>query len=337
MTRPAYWGIDFETANSLRGSPCAVALARVEDGQLAGTRRWLIRPSDDVLDGEPLDRYFDQWNVNLHGIGPGDVSDAPTWPEVLAELVAAVGSAPVVGHNASFDLGVVRDACDYEGIDWPDWSYICTLTTGRRVWPALPSYALPVVCDAAGVTLGAHHDPVADAAAAAEILLAALDVTGTSTLDDYLEAVGYRWGRLLPDGGWSGCTRIPPDRIPPDGNGNRYNDEQQLHVEQTAALDDIKGVEVVLTGHVPGRTKAEVHDMIEAAGGAWQPQIRQSTGLLVCGSVPPGVLRDTSTLTRKQEKAVRWGIEMMDARDFLAVLEDTAAPRITGRDQSAAG
>lgn len=41
-----YTAIDFETANSYRGSPCSVGLVKVRDRQVVDTRQWLIRPPE---------------------------------------------------------------------------------------------------------------------------------------------------------------------------------------------------------------------------------------------------------------------------------------------------
>ncbi|HSV92226.1 MAG TPA: hypothetical protein VLH81_04080, partial [Desulfobacterales bacterium] len=40
----SFVALDFETANAFRGSPCAVGLARVLDGEVVETARWLMRP-----------------------------------------------------------------------------------------------------------------------------------------------------------------------------------------------------------------------------------------------------------------------------------------------------
>jgi DNA polymerase III epsilon subunit-like protein len=37
----------------------------------------------------------------------------------LAEILAIVDGRTVVAHNASFDLGVIRDACNETECAWP--------------------------------------------------------------------------------------------------------------------------------------------------------------------------------------------------------------------------
>lgn len=56
--------IDLERANSSRGSPCPAGLVKVRNGQVGGTRRWLIRPREAV-------DSFDVWNTAVDGITSG--------------------------------------------------------------------------------------------------------------------------------------------------------------------------------------------------------------------------------------------------------------------------
>ncbi len=65
-----YTAIDFETANSYRGSPCSVGLVRVRDGIPVEECHWLIRPPEQV-------DHFDHFNIALHGITPEMVATAP--------------------------------------------------------------------------------------------------------------------------------------------------------------------------------------------------------------------------------------------------------------------
>lgn len=48
-----FCAIDFETANAFRGSPCAVGLARVVDGQIVETRRLLMQPPEGYDSFDP--------------------------------------------------------------------------------------------------------------------------------------------------------------------------------------------------------------------------------------------------------------------------------------------
>lgn len=143
--------VDFETANEYRGSPCAVAMVAVEGDEVVQQHRTLIQPPPQVA-------YFSPFCVSLHGITADQVRHAPSWAEAMSSMVRLIDGRTVVAHNAAFDMGVVRDACDLAKVRWPDLSYACTLVLARRTWPLI-SYSLPWVADAAGHALTDHHDP----------------------------------------------------------------------------------------------------------------------------------------------------------------------------------
>ncbi len=172
----SFCAIDFETANSYRGSPCAVGLVKVVDGRVVDTRCYLMRPPAGFDD-------FDAFNIDLHGITPAMVRGEPRFKERLPEILAFADGLPFVAHNAAFDMGVIRDACDVSDLAWPQASYACTLVFSRVTWNLL-SYSLPWVAEAANVTFDHHHDPEADAMAAASILLAIAHHFAATTLEE---------------------------------------------------------------------------------------------------------------------------------------------------------
>ena len=92
--------IDFETANQMPQSACSVGLARFdESGQVLDTFYSLMKP--------PLgyDRFFGR-NIEIHGIRPADVKDAPDfgylWPEIEWMYVGG-------NESAKYWLGVLND------------------------------------------------------------------------------------------------------------------------------------------------------------------------------------------------------------------------------------
>lgn len=192
----SFVAIDFETANSFRGSPCAVGLARVRDGAVVATARWLIGPPAAY-------DHFDGFNMMLHGITPEMVEHEPRFAARLPEILAFVGDLPVVAHNAGFDVGVIRDACDASGLPWPDLRYACSLVLARQTYDLL-SYSLPWVAEAAGSPLDHHHDPAADAAACAAIVLDLARRREAASLPDLVTASRCFLGHVGGDS-WEGC------------------------------------------------------------------------------------------------------------------------------------
>jgi DNA polymerase-3 subunit epsilon len=121
-----YTAIDFETANSYRGSPCAVGLVRVRNAVPVDARRWLMRPPELV-------DYFDPFNTWVHGITAEDVANEPRWNELLSAITEFFGADLVVAHNAGFDIGVMRYACAADNIEWPAMRFLCATRSGMSV------------------------------------------------------------------------------------------------------------------------------------------------------------------------------------------------------------
>ena len=153
--------IDFETADNGRDSACAVALVRVERGQIVQRLCRRIRP--------PRRNFI--WS-HIHGITWDDVAAEPVFETVWADCQGVLeGVDYLVAHNAPFDRSVVRACCKTAGLPEPAAPWRCTVQIARRIWGLRPT-TLPEVCRHLGVPL-AHHDPASDAHACAQIILAA--------------------------------------------------------------------------------------------------------------------------------------------------------------------
>lgn len=154
-----YVAIDFETAGYSGHSACAVGLARIENGRLAGSFYQLLRPpSSRVLFTE------------IHGLTWPMLKDAPTFVEIWPECSAFMqGARFLLAHNASFDRRVLLACCRAAGLPAPELPFLCTLRGSRRSLP-LPSKKLNRVCEYFGIAL-THHHAASDAAACAEIYL----------------------------------------------------------------------------------------------------------------------------------------------------------------------
>ena len=303
----SFCAIDFETANAYRGSPCAVGLVKVVDGVVVGTRRWLMRPPKDYDE-------FDDFNVMLHGITPAMVRGEPRFKERLPEILVFADGLPFVAHNAAFDMGVIRDACDVSDLSWPDASYACTLVFSRVTWDLL-SYSLPWVAEAAGVSFDHHHDPDADARAAASILLAIAQHHGATSLEEIAKATHARLGSMATDE-WSGCHRTWSGGIAevPLTNPNASPDHP-FYARQ-----------IVFTGALSSMTRATAWDRVAEVGGQPAPGVTKHTDVLVIGYQDARMLRPSMALSRKAEKARDLrdrgqAIEVMPEGDFVQLLE----------------
>ncbi len=179
--------IDFETANSSPASPCAVGLVRVVEGELQESLSMLFQP--------PLGYdWFHPGNIAVHGIKPEDVADAPGYGEILPELLLFTEGLPLIAHNASFDMGVLREASKAVEFDLPNLSYACSLKMARKTYE-LESYRLNAVAYAIGHEEFNHHDALADADACARIVL---HMANRHEVEDLMGLLEKTSQRLLP-------------------------------------------------------------------------------------------------------------------------------------------
>lgn len=304
----SFCAIDFETANLERGSPCAVGLVRVEDGHKVASTRWLMRPPEDV-------DWFDEFNVMLHGISEADVRDQPRFVDRLPEILMFGGGLPFVAHNAAFDMGVIRDACEWSGLDeWPPAIYLCTMIVARRTWPELPSYSLPWVLEAAGGSLDHHHDPLADARAAADILIAEAAHHEAGSIDELADKAYVLLGSMR-GAEWQGSHAEGLSRQPLPGANP---DAEPGH--------PFFGREIAFTGALIAMVRRVAEQKVAELGGQPARDVTHATSVLVTGYQDPRKLTHGGGLSRKAQKAADLkaagqDIEIVPEEDFIQLLK----------------
>src|SRR5437870_5439034 len=94
---------------------------------------------------------------------PAQVGDVPL-------RCSEIQGMPLVAHNASFDIGVLRHTLDDYKIPHPELDYYCTRAISQALWTALPSYGLELVSHYLGLPF-THHAVEDDAIACATIVL----------------------------------------------------------------------------------------------------------------------------------------------------------------------
>lgn len=302
--RDSWVAVDFETA-SLRGTPCAVGLVEILDGEPGDSIGWLIRP--------PIFE-FSPFNVALHGITPDMCRQASDWESSLARIEKFRDGRPLLAHNAAFDIGVIRDACVITGIPWPDLSYACSLVVGRRVWHGLDSYSLPFLAGHLGVRPGRHHDPVADAEMAARIGTLALEATGATTLAELVASVNALMGSMHHQE-WSGChLRDISAAIPTEPSPGKVPKEDH----------PLFGKTVSFTGALTISRRDAMQAVVDR-GGIASRGVTRKTELLVTGFQDLTRLAEgqsESAKLRKAQELVARGLalEIVGESDFVKLL-----------------
>lgn len=187
--------LDFETANHRRDSVCEMGIAVVIDGMVSESKSWLVRPRNN---------WFHPMNTRIHGIDAQRVADEPEFDHVWAEALPYFEHANLVAHNASFDMGVLRQVLVQYDLSPPTVTYSCSLAVARRAWRGLPSYGLKALAKHFGIPLN-HHSAEPDAIASAQIMLRAMQEHQVTQFVELADVFGLHLGklsseRLLPGG-----------------------------------------------------------------------------------------------------------------------------------------
>jgi DNA polymerase-3 subunit epsilon len=136
-------------------------MVRVRGGLIHSEQRWLIRP--------PSRRFK---FTHIHGIRWEDVASAPAFADLWPTVKLWFEAVPfVAAHNMAFDQSILKACCREAGISPPALRTVCTVKLAREVFGIYPT-KLPMVCSSLGIPLE-HHEPLSDARACAEIVLAA--------------------------------------------------------------------------------------------------------------------------------------------------------------------
>ncbi len=295
--------IDFETATSARDSACEIGLSLIEDQKIIDSRSWLIRP--------PCWPKFDPFNIKIHGISAKMVAQEPTFQELWEQLEPWFKDRTIVAHNASFDIGVLRDMLKYYHIHIPDNPYLCTYRLARKVWPELGKYGLKTMIQHLSLDVGRHHRAEYDSIACAGVLLHAMNKTSTTSVEELAISVESPL-RTIQQYGHDVSTNKSKDI--PFGNPKLH---EPLHPFYR------KGI--VISGTLESMSRALAWQKLADLGAIVQEHLEKNTRILVLGQndMQPN---QSGKLTAKEliaEKLIRQGqpLEMISEIEFLKRLE----------------
>ena len=167
--------IDFETATGKRASICEAGICVVRDGKIVETRSWLVRPPGNM---------YNYWNIQIHGIRPGDTLNSPEFPEVWTEISEYFKETPVlVAHNTAFDMSCIRHSMELYNMEKPDISYYCSLRAARKLY-SFSCNSLDYLCDQLEIPYARHHRAGDDAEMCARLFLREIRDAGWCELEE---------------------------------------------------------------------------------------------------------------------------------------------------------
>ena len=111
--------------------------------------------------------------IRVHGITDDKVRDAPKFRDVVHELMAFIGDAPVIAHNAAFDRNFIDHECGLCGhalIEETRW--IDTLQLAQKRFPGMAN-SLDALCKRFKISLVERtlHGALIDARLLADVYL----------------------------------------------------------------------------------------------------------------------------------------------------------------------
>ena len=145
-------GLDFKTNNVTE-----IGAVKVSGGKIVDKWSTFVNPEMKIPE-----------NIQaLTGISDEMVADAKPITEILPEFKRFCEGCVLVAHNASFDIGFLKQKATEIG-DTFNFPYIDTLILARCMYPFLHNHKLDTLTKHLNVILENHHRAVDDAAATAE-------------------------------------------------------------------------------------------------------------------------------------------------------------------------
>ncbi|MCW2611278.1 MAG: polymerase subunit epsilon [Cryptosporangiaceae bacterium] len=173
--------VDLETTG---GSPADNAITeigavKVRGGEVLGEFQTLVNPGTGIP----------PFIAVLTGITDTMVAPAPKIDEVLPAFLEFAEGTVLVAHNAPFDLGFLKAACERQGRPWPGFRRVDTAVLARRVLhrDEAPNCKLATLSRLFRTTTEPNHRALADARATVDVLhglFARLGNLGVQTLDE---------------------------------------------------------------------------------------------------------------------------------------------------------
>lgn len=197
--------VGVQTSISDLGTPLSATTFVVLDLETTGTSATNARVTEvgavRVRGGEVLGEYASLVDPRmlipatitlLTGITQSMVATAPPMEEVLPEVLAFLDAEPdtvLVAHNAAFDTGFLKAACERHGREWPGYPVVDTLRLARAILPRgeTRNHKLGTLASFFGVPVTPNHRALDDARATVGVLhglIERLGPMGVSSLEE---------------------------------------------------------------------------------------------------------------------------------------------------------
>ena len=175
--------VDLETTGSTETDAITeFGAVKVRGGEVLGEFQTLVNPRSQI---PPLIAV-------LTGITNQMVAEAPTLAQVLPAFLAFAAQSVIVAHNAPFDVGFLRRACQEHAYPWPKWPVVDTVTLARQILlrDEVPNCRLATLATHFHATTTPNHRALQDARATVDVLHGLIERVGNlgvHTIEDLHE------------------------------------------------------------------------------------------------------------------------------------------------------
>ncbi|HKX15002.1 MAG TPA: exonuclease domain-containing protein, partial [Propionibacteriaceae bacterium] len=204
LSQVTFCVVDLETTGGAEADMITeVGAVKVRGGEVLGEFQTLVNPKAHI---PPLIAV-------LTGITNQMVANAPRLRQVLPSFLAFAHGTVIVAHNAPFDVGFLRRACEACDYQFPRWPVVDTAALARQILlrDEIPNCRLATLARHFHTAVAPNHRALTDAQATVEVfhgLLERVGNLGVHTVEDLAESTRLvspqrrakrTWAAGLPD------------------------------------------------------------------------------------------------------------------------------------------
>ncbi len=132
------------------------------------------------------ERHIPEKITEITGITDDMVKGAPKSTEAVKSFLDFCGTAPIIAHNAEFDVGFIRAECQRSNIPFEP-AYLDTLALCRTLFPEKKKHKLDIMAEMLGIPNPAHHRAVNDAEVLCGIWTKCVEIMKKNGIEDFAQ------------------------------------------------------------------------------------------------------------------------------------------------------
>jgi DNA polymerase III epsilon subunit family exonuclease len=138
---------------------------KFKNGKILEEKNWLIKPGKKIS----------YWAEKAHGISNKQLEDSPSFVEVYPEFVEFAKDCVLFAHNATFDVGFLREEIARNKLKPMCEPTLDTLRLFRTWWPDSESHTVKSLTELLDIKTGVFHRATDDSRYTIKVFDAGLD------------------------------------------------------------------------------------------------------------------------------------------------------------------